>query len=89
MKPNEQRDIIRKENLERKIVTNETIKTLQDRLRGSKEIQKRNLDDQEVQMYQAGRQTELKHCIRLLLTPIERLKYAKSKNPEKFLLNKK
>ncbi len=88
MRTDEQKLIAREDNQLKKVVTAEVINGLQQRLRKSISIQKSNKDDDAVDQYQSGRQVELRYCIHLLLTPLEKYKYAKSKDPNGFLLRK-
>ena len=77
------------ENKLKKLANADVINCLQERLKRSIQIHKQNPDDEHIDQYQSGRQTELRYCITLLLTPLERYKKAKSTNPTQFLLSKK
>jgi hypothetical protein len=70
----------------KKIQDCEMIARLQKRLKKSYEIQKENKNDNEVNIYQSGRQIELEYCIGLLLTPYQRLKLSTTKNRSKYFL---
>lgn len=88
MRTDEEKLKAREDNRVKKVVTAEVIKDLQRRLKKSISIQKSNPGDDAVDQYQSGRQVELRYCIKLLITPLERYRYAKSKNQQNFLLRK-
>ncbi len=87
MRSQEEKTKIQEENTLKKIITAEIIGKLQERLKESIAIEKTNPADDQIIQYQGGRQTELHYCIHLLLTPIEKVKLGKSKNPRRFLLS--
>lgn len=78
----------RRENYLNKVLRREVIKDLQERYKGSLAVQKANPKDEAISQYQSGRQAELYNFLTMLITPGEKVKLGKSKNPKNFLLSR-